>query len=303
MIKSRNKDFIEKIKNRAERSLKIEEVYLNSKFYSETINYLQKQKYLKFPSINKLLKNSFISDYPLGYVMKNENNNVVGFMGTIYSRRNFNNQEYIYCNIHSWIVDETYRINSFLLLMPLINQKITLTAFTPVKSLVGLLEKFNFKKVKMKYRVICFFNFFILKNNDYIIEKDSDIIKKKINQADLKIYENYNKLPYEKFIITNKIDSSKYIFVIASRAKKNGLNVLNLFYISNNEEFKKNWDKFKFIILKEFKVNFCSQYFFNDFCNALPDNIFLSKTEEKYVCIKNALTDINLDILYSDLIG
>ena len=88
-----------------------------------------------------------------------------------------------------------------------------------------------------------------LKNNDYIIEKDSDIIKKKINQADLKIYENYNKLPYEKFIITNKIDSSKYIFVIASRAKKKGLNVLNLFYISNNEEFKKNWDKFKFIIL------------------------------------------------------
>ena len=34
MIESRNKDFIEKIKNRAERSLKIEEVYLNSKFYS-----------------------------------------------------------------------------------------------------------------------------------------------------------------------------------------------------------------------------------------------------------------------------
>ena len=65
MTKSRNKDFIEKIKNRAERSLKIEKVYLNSDFYSETINYLQKQRYLKFPSINRLLKNSFISDYPL----------------------------------------------------------------------------------------------------------------------------------------------------------------------------------------------------------------------------------------------
>ena len=95
MTRSTNKDFIEKIKNRAERSLKIEEVYLNSKFYSEAINYLQKQKYLKFSSINKILRNSFISDYPLGYVMKNENSNVVGFMGTIYSRRNFNNQEYI----------------------------------------------------------------------------------------------------------------------------------------------------------------------------------------------------------------
>lgn len=303
MIRSTNKDFIEKIKNRAERSLKIEEVYLNSKFYSEATNYLQNQKYLKFPSINKILRNNFTSDYPLGYAMINENNNVVGFMGTIYSRRNFNNQEYIYCNIHSWIVDEAYRINSFLLLMPLINQKITLTAFTPVKSLVGLLEKFDFKKVQMKQRVVCFFNFFISRNNDYIIEKDSEIIKKKINQTDLKIYENYNKLPYKKFIIVNKIDSSEYIFVIASEAKKKGLNVLNLFYVSNNEVFKKNWDKFKFIILKEFKVNFCSQYFFNDAHSALPENIFLSKTNEKSVCIKNALTNINLDILYSDLIG
>ena len=73
MIKSKNKDFIDKIKDRAARSLKVEKVYLNSKFYSETMNYLQKQKYLKFPSINKVLENSFISDYPLGYVITNEN--------------------------------------------------------------------------------------------------------------------------------------------------------------------------------------------------------------------------------------
>ena len=302
MIKSKNKGFIDKIKDRAARSLKVEKVYLNSKFYSETMNYLQKQKYLKFPSINKVLENSFISDYPLGYVITNENKTIVGFMGTIYSKRNFNNQEYIYCNIHSWIVDETYRINSFLLLTPLINQKITLTAFTPVKSLIGLLEKFDFKTIKIKHKIVYLFNFFISKNNDYIVEKDSAVIKKTINQTDFKIYENYYKLPYEKFIITNKTDSSKYIFVIASRVKKKGLNVLNLFYISNNAEFKENWDKFKFIISKEFKVNFFSQYFFDDIHSAFPDNIFLSKTKEKYVCIKNILSNINLDILYSDLI-
>ena len=116
----------------------------NSKWLKMSHKIVENDDELCIQHNNKVLKNSFISDYPIGYVMKNENNNIVGFMGTIYSRRNFNNQEYIYCNIHSWIVDETYRINSFLLLMPLINQKITLTAFTPVKSLVGLLEKFNF---------------------------------------------------------------------------------------------------------------------------------------------------------------
>jgi len=48
MIESENRDFIKKIKKRASRSLKIEEIYLNGKSYSETIKYLQKQKYLKF---------------------------------------------------------------------------------------------------------------------------------------------------------------------------------------------------------------------------------------------------------------
>ena len=72
MIKSKNKDFIDKIKDRAAHLLKVEKVYLNSKFYSETMNYLQKKKYLRFPSINKVLENSFISGYPLGYIITNE---------------------------------------------------------------------------------------------------------------------------------------------------------------------------------------------------------------------------------------
>ena len=59
MIDSKNIDFIKKIKERASRSLKIEEIYLNTKSYSETIKYLQKQKYLEFDSINKLLNNIF----------------------------------------------------------------------------------------------------------------------------------------------------------------------------------------------------------------------------------------------------
>ena len=38
MIKSKNKGFIDKIKDRAARSLKVEKVYLNSEFYTETMN-------------------------------------------------------------------------------------------------------------------------------------------------------------------------------------------------------------------------------------------------------------------------
>ena len=49
MSKNNKDDFVEKIKNRAKRTLKIEEVYLNGKFYEETISYQAVQKI--YPSI------------------------------------------------------------------------------------------------------------------------------------------------------------------------------------------------------------------------------------------------------------
>ena len=123
-----------------------------------------------------------------------------------------------------------------------------------------------------------------------------------LNQTDLKIYNSYYQLPYEKFMIVNKIDSSKNIFIISSIIKKKVTNILNFFYISSTSEFKKNWHQFKSLISKEFRVNFFSQYFFDDLNNAFPLNILLSKTKEKDIFVKDIPTNVKLDILYSDLI-
>ena len=64
MNKNINKDFFEKIQQRAERSLVVEEVNFNTQLYKEVIIYLKKQRYIKFLEINKILANNFISDYP-----------------------------------------------------------------------------------------------------------------------------------------------------------------------------------------------------------------------------------------------
>ena len=159
MKKIKEKKIIQKIKERALKYLSIHEVYLDTDLELETIEYLKRQKYLEFTKIESILKNNFIRSYPFGYIMKNKKNSIVGFMGTIFSIRALGYKERVFCNIHTWIVDETFRLNSFLLLTKLIEKKFTLTAFTPVKTLVGLLEKFGFVKVRMNYRVIFLFNF------------------------------------------------------------------------------------------------------------------------------------------------
>ena len=56
--------------------------------YLKAIDYLKKQNFLKFPQVEKILRNNFLSEYPLGYIIKDKKNEIVGFMGTIFSRRN-----------------------------------------------------------------------------------------------------------------------------------------------------------------------------------------------------------------------
>ena len=79
--------------------------------------------------------------------------------------------------------------------------------------------------------------------------------------------------------------------------------VLNLFYVSNRKEMKKNWNIIKKKISKEFNLSFCGQFFFEELHSAIPNHFIISKSLNKEVCIKNLQNKSTLDILYSDLIG
>jgi len=303
MKKIREKSTIQKIEERASKNLSVHEVYLNTDLELEAIEYLKKQKYLEFSKIEIILKNNFIPSYPFGYIMKNKKNDIVGFMGTIFSIRAIGYKEKVYCNIHTWIVDAEFRLNSFLLLTELVKKNFTLTAFTPVKTLVGLLEKFGFIKTKIHYRVIFvsyLLNFF--KKKTYKIEKNSSIIEKLLSEKDLTIFKNYIHFPCEKFVITDSKSPQKYIFIIATKVLKKKFKTLNIFYVSDNLKLKKNWSKISSLIYNEFKVSFCVQHFFDENESAIPNTFFLSKNYRKNICVKNLNNNFKLDILYSDLI-
>ena len=302
MKESNTNKLISQIQDRAKRSLIVREVYVNTELYQESLNFLKKQKYIKFSKIENILNNNFISSLPLGYVIIDKTKKIVGFMGTIFSKKIINGSEYDYCNIHSWIVDEQNRINSFFLLTHLFEKDITLTAFTPVRSLVGLLEKFEFKKMQINYKLVFGINNILNQKKRFTFLRNESEILKILNKDEIKIYKSYRKLPYEKFIIIDDFNKPKYIFIIASKIKKKRIQTLSFFYVSNISEFKKNWKNFKSNISKEFKVNFFSEYYFDKSQSIFPENLILQKIKSKDICIKTSSQNINLDILYSDLI-
>ena len=293
---------IEKIKNRAPKKYNVDEVFFNSKLETQTIEYLKNQNYLAYEGISKILMIKFDDTYPFGYVLKCENE-IVGFLGTIFSQRKINSKNYIYCNLHTWIVNKSHRLNSYLLLLPIVEKNCLIMTFTPVKSLIGLYQKFGFEKLEMKYKIISLISLFSLfKKNLLRIEKNFDQIKKKLNEDELKIYQDHADSSFIKFIVFDINDQSNFTLMICTKVKKKFFNVFNILYTSNKPFVKKNWQSISKRILKEFKVYFCGQYFLDKSECTIPDKTSLSKNFNRNICVKNFPDNMSFDILYSEII-
>ena len=294
-------DKIQKLNTRAKKSLTLKEVWLNDVNFKKMTDYLLHQKLLNFTEINKILYSNNDKNFPIGNIIEDNNEKVVGFMGTFYSKNKKQNTFHTLCNIHSWIVNKEHRNNSFFLLSPLLDKDIKFTAFTPIKSLVGVLLKFSFNKQSFYSRTILNLNYFNISDDSFFLNSDLEYISKKLNSDDLEKLKKYNKSPYIKFIINNK-NHSDYIFVIGSIIKKKGLNVLNLFYISNPKKFKDNWYLIKSIITKKINVRIFSEYSFVSNESFFPKNLILSKKSKKDFFLKGKVNLDSEDLLNSDLI-
>ena len=303
MSSSQNINFLEKLKARNKKNLKVEEVYLNSELSVQTFDFLKKQAYLKYSNINIILKNIFDINFPFGNVLLNEKNEIIGFLGTMISARVNKNENYILCNLHTWIVNKSNRLNSYLLLMPLLEKNYVITTFTPLKTLIGLYEKFGFKKIKMNYRITFLFNFFaIFKRKKFIIERDQNNFLKNLNKNELKIYQDHKNLTCIKFLISDVKNPRNKSFIIALKKKKIFFSSLDLIFVSDAKLLRDNWLSLSHEIALNFKVFFSGQNFINKDDCAIPDDILISKTFHKDICVKELPKNYNFDTLYSELV-
>jgi len=294
-----NEQLIKKLNLRATKNLRFEEIIYNEGKYFQALDYLKNQKLLKYNDINKILKPSSSKNFPIGNILIH-NNKIVGFMGTFYSLKNIKKNEFLMCNIHSWIVDEKFRLNSFFLLSPLLEKKINFTAFTPVKSLVGLLKKLGFKSDFYYYKTLFNLKFLNFSAKKFTISFDHNVIKEKITQSENDIVKKFSDLIYVKFVIYN---DSFSILIIGSKMKKKKLNVFNIFYVSDVTEFKSNWDNIKYDISKLVKTRIFSEFILNSNESYFPDNQLFVKLSKKEFFINSDVSIDREDLLSTDLIG
>mgnify|MGYP001106074349 CR=1 FL=1 len=89
-----------------------------------------------------------------GYAML-DNDEVVGMMAMVFSRRSINGVERKFCNLHTWWVREDYRGRSVAMLRPVLRlNDYTITHFTPCDRVRAVTKRLGFKDLNSRLRIL-----------------------------------------------------------------------------------------------------------------------------------------------------
>lgn len=290
-----------KIKQSFLKNYCIEKVYYKDKLYNSTVKYLKKQKHLKSSKVLFLL-NSFINkNYPICYILTFKNK-VVGFVGTIFSKKIYSKKKFLNCNIHSWMVDQSHRAVSSLLFKKIKEKNSLITVLSALPRLSKTFINLGFKKLIIKYKLV-----FIKKilnkqiSPGFYISRDKILIKKVLNKSLKRILKDYSNTEYEKFIFT-KNKSKESCFIVAKKTyKKKIFKTLNLIYCSNPLFLKNNIINFCKIIEKTFNISLCGEFYMKENDSLFKKNIGLSFIKNKHIYLNIIPKNFKFDLLYSEV--
>lgn len=273
---------IKQLEQRAAKSYKIVEVYRSDLSSKNIFNFLKNQTSIPYETIEKITSSSKDHFQPIGSIMINlKSNNIVGFVGTFFSSRVFNNKKYFFCNIHSWIVNPIHRLYSFYLISDLVKKKVNLTAFTPIFPLKGLLEKLGFKKTKIKEKF--FLNIFFLSfKNKFFNITNIELIK---NSIEIRFRNRQNEI----------------IIIKGSIVKKKKLKVFKIFSVSSTDLFKQNYKELLRLITKKYRIYFFSEYILDNNKAFIPLSNFLFFKKTRDIFIRSTINIDKNDLFSSDL--
>ena len=172
-----------------------------------------------------------------GYLIEDEGN-VVGFLGYIFSQRRINNKTHKFCNFTCWGVHEKYRSQSILLTMPikeLKTENYTFTNLTPSKPAFEVFTKLHkFKELEKKQTIVPFLPYFNLRNNIkyyYNNQIDTQNLTEQ-ERNEIVNFKNYN----ANFLLI-KTDTKHCLIIFNKSIKKKIIPFTFILYISDIQLF------------------------------------------------------------------
>ena len=278
----------------------VRKVFFRDSLYNQTIKYLKKQRYLRFSKIFFLLNSFLNKNYPVCYILKKDKK-IVGFVGTIFSKKKYNKKNHLTCNIHSWLVDQNHRIGSSLLFKEIDKERCLITVLTALPRLSKTFIKLGFKELAMTYKLILTKKFFSKQNDKkFQLLNNFNKINKKLPKNLKKLLTFYSNKDYQKFLFKSENSKSQSFIIGKIVYKKKYLKTLNIIYCSNKNMINKNTIQFFQILSKKFNVSLCGEYFISSKNTIFKNNLNFYLTKNKKIYLKTIPRHFTFDLLYSE---
>jgi acetoacetyl-CoA synthetase len=245
--------------------------------------------------------------YPYGYVIT-EGEEIVAFVGTIFSQRLIDGRDRICCNMNTWYVLEEYRPRMLALriLKPIISMNdVLITALSPGDLTVTVLERLGFKLLDEEQIAIpvtpAIFPAFARSQRPLVLFDDPRI-EQYLSEEDRTIFKDHAILECKHFLIRER-QTERYCYGIATTSPMRKLSFLraewlNICYLSNPDIFAEYFRFFRTHLLRRRFFALCYD------ARLIPKSvsrIFLRKKKKRqYRWKKGAL--VKVDNLYSELV-
>ena len=172
-----------------------------------------------------------------GYVLL-DGGEAVGFLGMMFSRRDFGSLNVKVCNLTSWVVKAGYRTESLKLLAPIAQMRDYLfTNFTAQKKVSFILKKFGFTEIDRYWVIIPPIVAIPAPAARRRFITDAREIERTISGKDLQIFRDHVKLRCEHAVITA---GDTYCYIVFNRVNKKRIPFAQIDYISDIEVFHQN---------------------------------------------------------------
>lgn len=131
-----------------------------------------------------------------GYMLRNECDQLVGIIGSIYSRQTIRGTSEVFCNTHSWCVLDDYRKESLRLLLAQIKGRVGhLTALTPNEETARIYRRLQLREMtKDRWVIFNVPSVQVLSSHSEVLSSPEDL-RGALAPATLRIYEDHADYP------------------------------------------------------------------------------------------------------------
>ena len=161
----------------------------------------------------------------------------VGFLGTIFSRRNIDGRDETFCNASCWVVREAYRSASILLLKPVLAMRDrTIVNWTPTERSYEIFAKLGFRPLESESLLLPpLATPWSFRGS---VEIEPDRVAAALSEPERSIQRDLASRPNVRHIVLR--DGDRTCYVVATRRLVKGFPIADVHYVGDNDFFWKH---------------------------------------------------------------